>query len=109
MQGALAGEIPASLRIGYQDVQNAIRKRLHRLAVKDPDGEKSIKLWGAELRAKGWGFLFERVPEDIDGWVFASISPWQQKVCIDSTDLSAGLLTDTSTQQMRCTDRKSVV
>lgn len=84
--------MPESLRVAYQDVYNALRKRLADDARLDPDGNRSLELWATKLREQGYKVLYEQVSVQLaaeDSFIFALVSPWQQKVSrsIGSTDI----------------------
>ncbi|KAH8920027.1 hypothetical protein BT69DRAFT_1223391, partial [Atractiella rhizophila] len=95
--------IPESMRLGYQDVYNFVRKRFNALANKDTDGWESLKKWEAELKAEGWDTLLKECigngdpGQQTQPFVFCFMDKWQnellsefgQTACLDSTHNTA--------------------
>lgn len=77
-------QIPESLGILHQDVYNAIRRRMEKIARLHPDGDTSLRAWKKRLEGKGYKAIYAPVSAQATGentYIFGWVSPWQQKVC----------------------------
>lgn len=79
-------QIPESLDVLHQDVYNAIRQRMAKVARLHLDGDTSLQAWKARLEEKGYKVIYAPVSAQATGedtYIFGWVSPWPW-LCIKS-------------------------